>query len=307
MLKILLFFTLLIPNQAYSTLDLREIPRVHNITKDEFLRDYFKPQKPVVIENFIEDWPAYSKWNLEYMKKVAGEKTVPLYDDRPVDHKEGFNEPHAKMKMKDYISLLQREPTKYRIFLWNVIKEVPELQQDFRFPDFGISLMKGLPMLFFGGQNSHTFMHYDIDLANIFHFHFAGKKECILFPQSENKYLYKVPHSLITHEAIDFSKPDLEQWPALRYAAGFKTQLNHGEVLYMPEGYWHYMKYLTPGFSMSLRAVARNPVNLSKALYNVFVMRYFDNGMRRLRGQKWIDWKNEQAIVRTKKVLKVTT
>ena len=282
-------------------MNLQEIPRVSSLTKSEFLNNFLKPQKPVVIQNFVQDWPAYSKWNLDYIKQVAGEKIVPLYDDRPVDYKEGFNEPHARMKMKDYIDLLQREPTKLRIFLWNVIKEVPVLQQDYQYPDFGISLMKGLPMLFFGGRDSHTFMHYDIDLANIFHFHFDGTKECILFPQSENKYLYKVPHSLITHEEIDFSNPDYNKWPALLHARGYKTQLNHGEVLYMPEGYWHYMKYITPGFSMSLRGVARNPRHLGRAFYNVFVMRYYDNWMRKLKGQQWIDWKNEQAINRTSK------
>ena len=187
--------------------------------------------------------------------------------------------------------------------LWNILKEVPQLQQDFEYPDFGLRLMKSLPMLFFGGENSHTFMHYDIDLANIFHFHFEGQKEILLFSQAENKFLYRVPHSLITHESIDFKDPDLNQWPALRYTTGYKTLLEHGEVLYMPEGYWHYMRYITPGFSMSLRAIARNPRNLSKALYNVFIMRYYDNLMRRVQGQKWIDWKNEQAIERTHKNL----
>ena len=265
------------------------------------MKNYFKPQKPVVIERFIEDWPSYKKWNLEYMKTIAGDKIVPLYDDRPVDYKDGFNEAHAKMKMSDYVDLLKSEPTKYRIFLWNILKEVPQLQNDFTYPDFGIKVMKSLPMLFFGGQNSHTFMHYDIDLANILHFHFEGKKRCILFHQKQNDYLYKIPHSLITREDIDFSNPDFEKWPALKKAKGWQCELNHGEVLYMPEGYWHYMKYLTPGFSMSLRAIARKPKNLGKAIYNVLVMRLFDTMMRRIKGQQWIDWKNEQALVRTNK------
>jgi hypothetical protein len=115
--------------------------------------------------------------------------------------------------------------------------------------------------------------------------------------------LYKVPHSLITHEGIDFSDPDLNKWPALGHARGFRTRLGHGEVLYMPEGYWHYMRYVTPGFSMSLRAIARNPANLGKAVYNLLVMRNYDNLMRRIRGQQWIDWKNQQAIARTHKML----
>ncbi|TQD38583.1 cupin-like domain-containing protein [Haloflavibacter putidus] len=285
-----------------NDLNLTEIPRLQNFNKKEFLQKYFKPQKPVVIEGFIEDWPAHKKWNLDYMKKVAGDKIVPLYDNRPVRHEEGFNQAHAKMKMSEYIDLLKREPTKYRIFLWNILKEVPELQEDYWYPDFGIRLMKGLPMLFFGGRDSYTFMHYDIDLANIFHFHFHGKKEVILFDQKQNDYLYKIPHSLIVREDIDFSKPDFNKWPALKKAKGFKANLNPGDILYMPEGYWHYMKYVTPGFSMSLRAIPRKPKNLSKALYNIFIMRHFDNLMRRIKGQDWIDYKNKKAVEKTNKI-----
>ncbi|WP_452230383.1 MULTISPECIES: cupin-like domain-containing protein [unclassified Lacinutrix] len=282
-------------------LNLQDIPRVKNITKQEFLDNYYKPQKPVVIERCIEDWPAFTKWNLDYMKQVAGDKTVPLYDDRPVHYKDGFNQAHATMKMRDYVDLLQSEPTKYRIFLWNILKEVPQLQKDFSFPDFGLKFMKGLPMLFFGGRDSHTFMHYDIDFANIFHFHFEGTKQCILFNQDQNKYLYKIPHSLIVREDIDFSNPDFNKWPALQHAKGYTTELNHGEVLYMPEGYWHYMKYKTPGFSMSLRSISKNPKNLAKAVYNIAIMRHFDNVMRKIKGQNWIDYKNKQALLNTNK------
>ncbi|WP_191858904.1 cupin-like domain-containing protein [Hanstruepera ponticola] len=284
-------------------LNLQDIPRVKTISKEDFIKNYYKPQKPVVIEELTFNWPAFSKWSLDYMNGVAGHKTVPLYDDRPVDYKEGFNEAHAKMKMSDYIDLLKSKPTKYRIFLWNILKEVPELQQDYRFPELGLKFIKGLPMLFFGGKDSHTFMHYDIDLANIFHFHFQGEKEIILFDQNQNDFLYKVPHALITREDINFSDPDLKKWPALKRAKGYKTILKHGETLYMPEGYWHYMKYKTPGFSMSLRSIPKNPKNLGRAVYNVFFMRNFDNLMRRIKGQKWIDWKNEQAILRTNKYI----
>lgn len=282
-----------------TKLNLSPVERVKNISKADFLNHYIKPQKPLVIEEMVNHWPATQHWNFDYFKQKVGDKVVPLYDDRPVDYKDGFNEPHKKMRMSDYVELLQKEPTRYRIFLYNVLKEVPELQNDFDFPDMGLRLMKSLPMLFFGGENSFTFMHHDIDLANILHFHFNGKKECILFPYKEKKYLYKVPHSLITHESINFSDPDFEKWPALKNAKGYKANLEHGNVLYMPEGYWHHMRYITPGFSMSMRSIARNPKNLSQALYNVFIMRNLDNVMRKMKGQKWIDEKNEKAIERT--------
>ncbi|MCM4160520.1 cupin-like domain-containing protein [Antarcticibacterium flavum] len=284
---------------------LAEIPREKKISKADFIEKYYRPQKPVVIEELIEDWPAYKKWDLDYIKEIAGEKEVPLYDDRPISSKYKFNEPHLKMKMADYIDLLRSKPTKYRIFLYHLMKEVPALQKDFFYPKIGLNFIKQLPMLFFGGENSTVFMHYDIDFANIFHFHFHGKKECILFAPSQTRFLYKVPHALISRQDINFNSPDYNKFPALKMAEGYITELKHGEALYMPEGYWHQMTYLTPGFSMSLRAAPRTLTNLSKAVYNLAFMRYFDNYMRKLRGQKWIDYKNEQAIVKTHKKNKI--
>lgn len=280
-------------------LNLSPIPRVKYITRNEFLTEYVKKQRPVVIENLIEDWPAYSKWNLDYIDSLAGDQTVPLFDDRPISSKYKFNEPHTKMKMSEYIELLKTQPTNYRIFLYNLLKKVPELQKDFSYPDVGLRFLKKMPFLFFGGGSSKVFMHYDIDLANIMHFHFHGEKQCILFPPSETKYLYKVPYALISHQQIDFSNPDFEKWPALQKAQGYITNLKHGETLYMPEGYWHHMTYLTPGFSMSIRSVAKNKKHIIKGAYSFFIMRHFDNLMRQIGGEKWMNYKNHRAIQRT--------
>ena len=286
-------------------LHLTEIERVRTISKEDFYSNYVKKQKPLVIEKLTEDWPAYEKWKLNYIKDIAGDKIVPLYDDRPVTHNDGFNQAHAKMKMSEYIDMLQSKPTNYRIFLYNLMNEVPSLRNDFKWPDIGLRLVRQLPMLFFGGENSKVFIHYDIDYSNILHFHFHGKKQCILFAPDQTPFLYKVPHALISREDIDFDNPDFEKWPALKQAKGLIANLNHGEMLYMPEGYWHYMKYLTPGFSMSLRAFPRKISNLGKAVYNIMIMRHFDTLMRKWKGQTWIDYKNEQAVIRTHKNLHI--
>jgi hypothetical protein len=282
-------------------LQLTKIERVKTISKEDFYINFVKKQKPVVVEQLTSDWPAYEKWNLEYIKEIAGDKIVPLYDDRPVSYKDGFNEAHANMKMADYIDLLNSKPTNFRIFLYNLMQEVPLLKKDFYWPDLGLRLVRQLPMLFFGGENSRVFMHYDIDYSNILHFHFHGKKRCVLFPPDQTRYLYKIPFSLISREDINFDNPDFDKFPALKQAKGYVTELKHGEMLYMPEGYWHYMKYQTPGFSMSLRAFPRSIIKLSKAAYNVFIMRHFDNFMKKRKGQKWIDYKNEKALITTNK------
>jgi len=81
-------------------MNLSPIERVSSISKKEFVERYVKPQKPLVIQTLTKDWDAYSKWNLSYIKEVAGDKEVPLYDDRPVKHDEGFNQAHATMSMR---------------------------------------------------------------------------------------------------------------------------------------------------------------------------------------------------------------
>jgi hypothetical protein len=284
-------------------LNLTEIERVKTITKEDFYKNYVKKQKPLVIEQLTADWPAYDKWKLEYIKEIAGNEVVPLYDDRPVSHKDGFNEAHATMKMSDYVNLLMTKPTNYRIFAYNFMSKIPSLQNDFIWPKIGLRLIKQMPMLFFGGENAKVFIHYDIDYSNILHFHFHGKKQCILFAPTETPYLYKVPHALISREDIDFDNPDFEKFPALKKAKGLVCTLQHGEMLYMPEGYWHYMRYVTPGFSMSLRAFPRRISSLAKAGYNLLIMRHFDVLMRKWKGQDWIDYKNRKALENTNKRL----
>lgn len=283
-----------------------EVERVKEISAKDFQKYYVKPQKPVVIEKITQDWPAFEKWNFEYIKQIAGEKTVPLYNNDPVDYSKKVNEPVAKMKLNEYVDLLQSGPTDLRIFLYNLMKEVPQLQKDYEMPELGLNLFKSLPMLFFGGEGSNVFMHYDIDLANILHFHFAGEKRCVIVPPDQSKYMYKIPYSVICREDINFDQPDFQKWPALQNVKPMEAHLNHGEMLYMPEGYWHFMKYLTPGFSMSLRSLAHKPKNFSEAFYNLFIMRHFDNIMRKWKGQGWIEWKNERAVIKTNDILKAS-
>ena len=281
-----------------------EIERVEKLSKKEFIENYYKPQRPVVITNQIDDWPAFSKWNFDYLREVAGDKNVPLYDGRKTDYTKKVNEPDFTMTMSEYIDILEKGPTDLRIFLYNLMKEVPQMKSEMKWPNLGIKLLKSLPLVFFGGQGAKVFMYYDIDFPNIFHIHFAGEKQCVLVDPKETKYMYRLPYSWICNEDIDFDNPDYEKFPALKHVKPYKTNLKHGEMLYMTEGWWHYMKYETPGFSLSLRSLAGRPSNLFKGFLNIAIIRYYDNWMRKRKGQAWLDYKDNESIRRTNALLK---
>jgi len=52
---------------------------------------------------------------------------------------------------------------------------------------------------------------------------------------------------------------------------------------------------------MTLRALPRTPRRFANMLYNVFVMRLVDNTMRKIQGQKWLDYKEQWAYRRTQR------
>ncbi len=277
------------------------IIRVRNISKKDFIENYYKPQRPVLLEGLTENWEAFQKWNLDYIQQKAGEQIVPLYNNEPTKGKQYSAEPATEMKMKDYIELIKTKPTDLRIFFYDLKIKLPELLKDFEYPDIGLKFFKRLPVLFFGGEGSKVLPHYDMDLPDLIHFHFHGTKHVMLFSPTQTKYLYKIPFAVHNLETLDLDHPDFEKYPALQYLEGLETIMKHGDALYMPSGYWHYIKYLDGGFSMTLRALPRHPVRFGKMIYNVLFMRHFENGMRKIWGQKWIDYKEELIVKRTNK------
>lgn len=272
------------------------ITRVKSISKEDFIKHYYKPQRPVLIEDLTKDWPAYKKWNLDYIQSLAGDQVVPLYNNEPTKGRQNSVVPAKKMKLYDYIDILKTQPTDLRMFFYNILQKMPQLVDDFSYPNIGLTFFKKLPVMFFGGKGSKVLAHYDMDLADLVHFHFHGTKNVTLFAPDQAKHLYKVPFTVHNLETIDMDHPDFKLYPALQLAEGISVEMKHGDALYMPSGYWHYITYNDGGFSITLRAFPRNPLRLAKLFKNIVFMRSFENMMRRVFGQGWVDYKEAQMV-----------
>lgn len=277
---------------------------VDNISKEDFVRDYYKPQKPVLIKNLTKDWEAFEKWNLDYIQERAGDQVVPLYNNEKTKGKQYSAEPATRMRLYDYVEILKNEPTDLRIFFYNILDNMPELAKDFTYPNLGMKFFKRLPVMFFGSMNSKVLPHYDMDLSDLLHFHFHGHKEVLLFSPEQTKYIYRIPYSVHNLETIDFDNPDFDKYPGLKFLNGVEASMEHGDALYIPSGYWHYIKYLDGSFSLTIRAFSRKPKVVFSMLYNVFIMRHFDNLMRKWKGQKWLDYKDLKSMQQVEKEIK---
>jgi hypothetical protein len=284
--------------------DLSQIDCVDDISKEDFEKNYLNARRPLIIKNMAKTWPAYEKWSMDYMKTVVGDKLVPLYDSSKADPSKPINASATEMKFGDYIDLIKSKPTDLRIFLFDPIKQAPKLLDDYIAPK---NLMGGFldsyPNMFFGGKGSVTFLHYDIDMAHIFHTHFNGRKHVILFENKWKERLYQIPYATYALEDYDVENPDFNKFPALKGVKGIEAYLEHGDTLFMPTGYWHWMKYLDGSFSISLRAWDKSWAVKAKSLYNLTIQRKFDDFMKGNFRDKYMAWKERLAIKRANKAL----
>lgn len=288
---------------------LKPVTTLNTIEPEVFKKEFYDPGIPVVIKNLSHDWPAYTKWNWEYFKQLVGDKQVPLYNNVKSDAFTPINKADDYKTFGEYIDMISHGPAGWRIFLFNIFDHAPQLIDDFTWPEH---MMKGFvkkyPMLFTGGASSITHMHFDIDLSHIMHTQFVGRKRVLMFPHDEQRKLYRKPFEVLS--LADFSHyyegngtPDYKAFPALKLAQGYDFILEHGDTLFMPQGYWHHMEYLDSGFAMSLRALQPTITGKLRGVWNLFGMRSIDTIMKKTAPKWWYENKKKQIFANAEREL----
>ncbi len=272
-----------------------------SITREEFFRTYYKPQRPVILRGLWKQYPAYDKWSMDYFRKTMGSIEVGLYGNRKEDLSKTLQTPNVVMRFDEYLNMIEREPTDLRLFLFPVFKHKPELLKDFNYPKIAKGYLK-VPFMFFGPAKSIVRIHQDIDMSNVFLTQFHGKKRVVLFHPNQSKLLYRLPFNV--HSTVDIDHPDYETYPGLKYVKGMSCVMEHGDTLFMPSGYWHHIEYLEGGFALAVRTIAHSAPMKLKGLWNVTVQRTTDNIMRKIDDKWWFDYKKNLARKRADRVIR---
>lgn len=270
---------------------------------EDFTQNFKDAALPVILSDLTSSWQANKKWSIDYLKEIAGDKIVPVYSSQPARDKQHQHAASAHLKLSDYLDMLKQGENDLRIFFYNILKLAPSLLDDFSYPDLGMKYLKRLPVLFVGGAGTKVQMHYDIDLAHLVLCHFGGPKKVLLIPPDQTRFIYKVPYSFSALHDVDFSNPDLSKYPAVKHLNGYVADLKHGDALFIPSGFWHYVIYEDIGFSMTLRSIPTDWKSRLRLLKNIFITRNIEGLMRKVQGQKWNDRNEAIALQRTNDTL----
>lgn len=276
------------------------VDEAERISISDFKESYFDPQKPLIIKNLANEFPAGKKWTIEYIREVCGDVLVDVFDNKNKNSESAYTKADLQMKFSEYVNtIIENKPTTLRMFLFNMFKKRPQLRKDFPCPPLFKGLMGNIGFMFFGAQGITVRIHQDMDMSNVLLTQFYGRKRVVLVDPKYSKLLYKLPFN--THSLVDLDNPDYVKYPALKHVEIYDCMLEHGDALFMPSGFWHYITYVDGGFSVSYRKMAYQWKWKLAGFLSLMLYMPFDKLMNRLFGKKWLPMKERMAERRARR------
>uniref|UniRef100_K3X1S1 JmjC domain-containing protein n=1 Tax=Globisporangium ultimum (strain ATCC 200006 / CBS 805.95 / DAOM BR144) TaxID=431595 RepID=K3X1S1_GLOUD len=212
----------------------------NELSLKDFKRDYEIANRPVILTEAIDKWPAIEKWTDEYLIKVCeGQTFIAGGFDFPMDkylH-------HSRTLMDD-------QP----LFIFDkfFVDKVPSLAEDYDVPkyfqeDFFSLLGEQRPdyrWLIIGPKKSGSTFHIDPNSTNAWNGVIRGSKKWIMFPPE-----IVPPGVHPSEDGGDVSTPvSLMEWfvtfyPQIRKLPSHMKPLEgicrEGEIMFVPHGWWH--------------------------------------------------------------------
>jgi Cupin-like domain len=231
-----------------------EVPRVHRISAEEFLRNYYVAGHPVIITGMIDDWPALQKWGFDYFTQNFGERQVQVQFGRNADEHYELNKlAHQKTMPFGEFNELVRNAGHTNDFYMTANNDsqnrvaLEALWQDIvAIPEYLDPSIPGHGFLWFGPAGTITPFHHD--QTNNFMAQVIGSKRVLMVSACEIAQMYNHEHCF-TH--VDARKIDYGRYPAMRDVQIMECVIGPGDVLFLPVGCWHFVEGLEVSVTMS--------------------------------------------------------
>ncbi len=238
------------------------VDRHKNLSKKDFMNEYVKKEKPVILTEAAREWEAFRKWTPEFFKSKYG------HIEREVNGK--------NYKIGDYIDIMfsatPDNPAPYP-YNFNVQHYFPELLQDI-YPKllygkidrldhplmpYEIISRTHVHEIFFGGCGSFFPLHYDEMFLHTSITQIHGDKEFFLFAPDQTPYLYAEEENNKLSKIKNIFNFDEARFPDFKKAEVIIEMVHAGETIFFPTRWWHTTRM--PGPSITYGRAQLNATN----------------------------------------------
>jgi len=210
-----------------------------------FDAEYKQTRTPVILQHALSEWPALQRWSFEDLAQRCADVVVTansysICDDRQV-------------RFADLVAQIRNGPRSGEsapyLQEWQFQKDCPFLLDDVGelayIADDAQKKLLGFhnAVLWIGARGARTRLHRDFAWMSTFHAQIRGRKQWILLH----------PDAVLRHRAD--GEPDFAGLVAGGRAKVFHCVLEPGELLYVPYHWWHRVRTLEDGISLSFHAV----------------------------------------------------
>jgi len=228
------------------------LERVRELSGEDFLDYFYAPSWPVVVEGALDDWPALKRWTPEYLVEKVGNAPVEVQAGRDTNGAFELDKDRhrGKMPFDQFMATIQAAAFGNDLYITAYNDKanrqaLAPLDADLGTLDEYLTRDPG--MMWMGPAGTFTPLHFD--LTNNLIVQVVGAKRVIMSPPSQTPKLYNHRHVFsAVHDITDEAR--LNHYPRARSAQTIEVDLEAGDILFMPIGWWHQVTALD--FSVSL-------------------------------------------------------
>ncbi len=209
------------------------------------------PNRPVLLTGLVDDWPALN-WTFEGMAETFGE-----YQLQFTEYYQEQGRRAARKRRSTLAQFIARmvDPEANGSLYWTAFDQaeddplVAQLEKGIRYPEGYCDPASDEKTVFFlGPEGTRSGLHFDP--SNVLLVQVMGSKKVWLYPPQD------IPDAYLGREfysPVEAENPDLARHPRFQEAAEpLVFDLHPGETLFLPVGWLHHVRSLSPSLSVSM-------------------------------------------------------
>ena len=229
-----------------------EIPRRPHLPRDEFLREHYAVQRPVILTAALD-----IGWTFEQLARRHGALEVEIQDRReqaPDAYQRDFARFCRRTTLATLLDRIAATPASNDFYLTAknrllaqpgalaLLADLPPLPDLFTSPPRPDDVA-----IWIGPAGTLTPLHHDWVNAAIAQV--RGRKRFYLIPPW---HAPRVGNRDSRFADVDCEAPDLARFPRFADARVYTVTLEPGELLFLPVGWWHQVRALEPSIGVTL-------------------------------------------------------